>query len=148
MKESFVKLLGILLILTTVSSLVSCKKNILEPSLEGTWVEIDSTASQKPTGCELVINLSSGDVTLCGFNFIQPKNVVAIFAKKDAKLFAKGGQMFYRQKKADFLWIAPIAKEDLYFIDYDFEGQFLWIIGDNTNEKISAKGVGKLFKKK
>ena len=70
-----------------------------------------------------------------------------ITTRKKARLIIDNGQMFYRQKKSDFFWITPIARDDIYFMDYDFEGSFLWIIGDNTDAKATAKGMGKVFKK-
>lgn len=122
-----------------------CNNDFFEPSIEGTWIEIDSTSTQNPTGCTLTIDKENGEVTLCGFTFVHPYNVVTMTTKQRAKLFIKDGQMFYRQKKADILWIAPIARKDHYFIDYDLDGQFLWIIGDNSDNKTSAIGKGKVF---
>ena len=124
-----------------------CKKDLFEPSIEGTWIEIDNTTTQIPTGCTFTVNKSSGEVSLCGFTFVHPRNVVTATTRSKAKLVVDGGQMYYRQKKADIFWIASIAREDLYFIDYDFEGEFLWIVGDNTDTKTTAKGVGKVFMK-
>jgi hypothetical protein len=124
-----------------------CRKDLFEPDIEGTWIEINNTSSQNPTGCQLVIDKTSGEVTLCGFQFVHPANVVTITTQKKARLIVDHGQMFYRQKKADFLWMVPIGREDIYFIDYDFEGSFLWIIGDNSSAKASAKGAGKVFRK-
>jgi len=128
----------------------SCSKDNVAPDIEGIWIEIDSTTTQNPTGCELVIDKKEGEVTLCGFNMVHPKNVVSLFVRSDAKLFIKDGQMWYRQKKSDFLWVAPIARQDLYFIDYEFEGQFLWIVGEDSETKVAVKGRpgAKLFKKK
>jgi hypothetical protein len=125
-----------------------CNKDLFEPDVEGTWIELNNTTDQVPTGCELVIDRSAGEVSLCGFKFVHPHNVVAAFVRQKARLVIQDGQMFYRQKKADILWIAPIAREDLYFIDYEFEGEFLWIVGDDTDSKKPAKGTGKVFKKK
>lgn len=138
---------AVFLLLISCSFQWSCKKSIFEPSIEGTWIEIDNTTDQNPLNCELKIDKTNGEVVLCGFNFVQPYNVVTITTRQKARLIIENGQMYYRQKKADILWLAPIAKEDLYFIDYDFEGQFLWIIGDDTNSKTTAKGLGKVFKK-
>lgn len=135
-------------IIICAAVLNSCNKNPFEPSIEGTWVEIDNTTTQTPLGCELIIDKSSGDVTLCGIKFVHPYNVVTLTTKKRATLVVKDGQMYYKQKKADILWIAPIAKELIYFLDYDLDGQFLWIIGDDTSSKVTAKNVGRVFKKK
>lgn len=134
-------------LLLFVCSLIftGCKGDLFEPSIEGTWIEIDSTSTKNPTGCKLLIDKENGEVTLCGFMFVHPHNVVTLTTKKKAKLIIRDGQMHYRQKKADFLWIAPIAKEDHYFIDYDIDGEFLWIVGDNSQSKTSAIGVGKVF---
>jgi hypothetical protein len=118
------------------------------PSFNGTWIEIDNTTNQNPTGCELVIEEDEGEVSLCGFKFVHPNNVATATNRHKARLVIRDGQMFYRQKYADALWLAPIAREDLYFIDYDFEGDFLWIIGDDTETKITAKDAGRVFKKK
>lgn len=141
----YLKKLSCLLVLTLSIFFASCKKNIFEPSVNGTWIEIDNIVTQTPTGCTLVIDEENEEVSLCGFKFVHPHNVVTLTTKKKARLFIKDGQMYYRQKKADILWIAPIAKEDHYFIDYDFENEFLWIIGDDSRSKVTAKGLGKVF---
>ena len=138
------------LLLAAAGALVfisGCRKDLFEPSIEGIWIEIDNTTGQNPTGCQLIIDKTNGDVTLCGFQFVHPSNVVTITTRKKARLIIDNGQMFYRQKKSDFFWITPIARDDIYFMDYDFEGSFLWIIGDNTDAKATAKGMGKVFKK-
>lgn len=122
-----------------------CIKSTVEPNLDGTWIEIDNTTSQTPTGCQLTINKSTGKVSLCGFEYVQPNNVVTVTTKKKARLYAEDGQIFYRQRDADILWIAPISKEDHYFIDYDLDGDFLWVIGETTSTKTTAKDVGKVF---
>lgn len=122
-----------------------CVKNTVEPSLDGTWIEINNTTSQIPTGCEFTINTSTGKVSLCGFEYVQPNNVVTLTTKKKARLYAKDGQIFYRQRDADILWIAPISKEDHYFIDYDLDGEFLWIVGETSSTKTTALNTGKVF---
>ena len=137
--------LSCFLLFTSSILLNGCKSDLFEPSIEGTWIEIDSTTTKNPTGCKLVIDKENGEVTLCGFMFVHPHNVVTLTTKKKAKLIIRDGQMHYRQKKSDFLWIAPIAREDHYFIDYDIDGEFLWIVGDNSQSKTSAIGVGKVF---
>jgi hypothetical protein len=146
MKTNFSKFLS-LLIITSAAIFSGCKKEFIQPSMEGTWIEIDGTATLNPTGCKLVIDKSTGDVSLCGFDFVHPFNVVTMTTKKKARLFIEDGQMFYRQKNADILWITPIAKEDIYFMDYAFDGPYLWINGDNTGLKTGAKGVGQVFMK-
>lgn len=125
----------------------ACQKDIFEPSLDGTWIEIDSISTQNPTGCKLVINGEEGEVSLCGFPVVHPHNVVTLTTKKRARLYMKDGQMWYRQKRSDILWVAPIARQDLYFMDYDFEGKFLWVIGDDSETKVTARNHGKLFMK-
>ncbi|MFL5764302.1 MAG: hypothetical protein ACJ77K_10220 [Bacteroidia bacterium] len=140
-------LIGILLFLLVIL-MNGCSKNSVDPDINGTWIEIDSMATQRPTGCELQIDKEKGDVIYCGFQFIQPKNTVGLFIRPDAKLYIKNGQMWYRQKKSDFVWIFPVAKQDLYFIDYDLNGDFLWIIGENTDTKTPAMNKGKLFMRK
>jgi len=141
------KLLAFTVIAITIL-FISCKKSLFEPTINGTWVEINNTTDQVATGCELVVDEASGDVTLCGFNFVHPRNSVSALAAPRSKLVVGKGQMYYKQKTSSFLWIAPIGREDLYFMDYDFEGQFLWIVGENTNIKSDAKGSGRVFKKK
>ncbi len=145
--KTHISALSQLLLALTLLTVTSCKNDIFEPSLDGTWIEIDSTSTQNPTGCKLIIDQENGEVSLCGFTFVHPHNVVTITTRKKAKLFIKNGQMFYRQKKADFLWMTSIAHEDHYFIDYDIDGNFLWIIGDNSDTKVSAVGTGKVFVK-
>jgi hypothetical protein len=138
---------SIFLFLATLLIASGCYKNKVEPSMDGTWVEIDNIDSMNPTGCELVIDKDKGNVSMCGFDFIHPKNVMAIFVRADAQLFIEEGQFYYRQKKADILWVAPIAHEDLYFLDYEFEGNFLWVKGENTSAKTGAKNGGRVFMK-
>jgi hypothetical protein len=48
-----------------------CKKEKTEPSLAGTWTEIDNTTSQAPLGCELRIDVGSGDVSLCDIKIVH-----------------------------------------------------------------------------
>jgi hypothetical protein len=145
--KTLINLLIAALIFWLILMMNGCSKDLDEPSLDGTWVEIDSTTSQNPTGCKLTIDQKKGDVTYCGFNFIQPKNTIGLFIRKDAKLFIKDGQMYYRQKKSDFLWLVSIAHEDIYFADYDIDGDFLWLIGETSTSKTTAKNRGKLFKR-
>jgi hypothetical protein len=64
-----------------------------------------------------------------------------------SKLFIENGQMYYKQRTADVLWVVPVAKENHYFLDYDLDGQFLWIVGNDTDAKVTAKGTGRVFKK-
>jgi hypothetical protein len=122
-----------------------CMKSTVEPSLDGTWIEIDNTSSQTPTGCTLTIDKSSEKINMCGFEYIQPKNVVTVTTRRNARLYVENGQMFYRQKDADVLWIAAISREDHYFMDYALDGEFLWVVGENTSTKTNPVNQGKVF---
>lgn len=124
----------------------SCEKQNLEPNIDGTWIEIDNTSNQNPTGCEFTVDKYSGKVTLCGFNLVQPKDVFISF-RNNSKLNVEDGQFFYEQKNAKIMWMLPVAT-NLYFIDYDFEGEFLWIVGESTKSKTTALNVGRVFIKK
>ncbi|MCE3226097.1 MAG: hypothetical protein K0S32_648 [Bacteroidetes bacterium] len=136
------------LVITAILAFGGCTKNNVDPDIYGTWIEINNTTDKLPSGCELNIDQATGDVTLCGFDFIHPPNVAAAFVRKDARLIIKDGQMSYRHKNASFLWLVSIHREDLYFADYTFEGSFLWLVGDKSKTKATAKNVGKLFMRK
>jgi hypothetical protein len=148
MRNKSVRAFSGFLIIGVLFLWTSCKKNFLEPSIEGTWIEIDNTTNKNPTGCELIIDKGSGDVSLCGFKFVHPYNVVTVTTNTRSNLIIADGQMYYKQKVAGFLWLFPVAKQELYFLDYDFDGEFLWIIGDDSHAKVTAKGAGKVFKRR
>lgn len=140
---------GVIVMIASLVFLINaCTKELLGPSLDGTWIEVDNTTDQNPTGCELIINQSEGYVSLCGMNVLQPYNAISLLAEKRARLFIRDGQLFFREKKSSLLWIVPILKEDLYFMDFDIDGDFLWIVDENTNTKTTAKDVGKVFIRK
>jgi len=126
---------------------LSCKKNSLEPILDGTWEEINNTTDQVPTGCNLFISNANSEVSMCGINMAHPYNANTYFLSDKAKLNIKDGQIWYKERVMRVLWVVPVYK-DIYFIDYDFDGIFLWIKGDNTSAKTTAKGVGQVFRKK
>lgn len=126
----------------------SCKKAKLEPDLEGTWIHINNPIDQIPTGCELLIDKSSGEVVLCGAAFVHPYNVVAMGLPEKAKLVAEDGQMYFKQKRVDALWIPMPGHEKLYFLDYEFDGDLLWIVQENTEALTSAYNTGMVFRKK
>jgi hypothetical protein len=130
-----------------VALLTGCRKSILEPDIEGTWIQIDDKTNQNPVGCELTVSRSSGEVSLCGTLFVHPYNVVALGVPEKAKLFARDGQIWYKQKRADFLFIPLPGKEEHYFLDYEFDGDFLWVIHDDSDSFVSAKDNGMLFKR-
>jgi hypothetical protein len=125
-----------------------CTKNLFEPDIEGTWEEINNTTDQIPTGCDLVINKSAGHVSLCGVSLVHPYNTVSAFGREKARLIVEDGQMHYKQNDLSLLLIVPAHSREIYFLDYDFEGKFLWIIGENTSAKMTATGAGKVFRKK
>ncbi|TND09098.1 MAG: hypothetical protein FD123_1501 [Bacteroidetes bacterium] len=134
--------------LCAMIALFGCGKTFVEPDLNGTWAEIDSTTTQNLTGCELVIDENSGDVILCGVQMVHPYNAIALPNPDQAKLVTKNGQMYYKQQRGSFLLIDMPGNKKHYFLDYEFDGSFLWIIGDNTETFVPAKNNGRVFKKK
>lgn len=127
--------------------LISCSQSDIEPNIEGAWIEIDNTSNQNPTGCEFNVDKESGKVTYCGFDFVQPKNVALAINRRNSKLFVEDGQFFYRENTMGLL-LVPVDHDDLFFIDYEWDGEFLWIVGEDTSAKTNAINVGRVFKKK
>jgi hypothetical protein len=127
----------------------SCKKGLFEPNIDGTWREMKSKTDTSLTGCTLEIDKTGGNVTYCGIPFVHPSNVTAAFVKSSARLIIDNGQMYYREKKSSFFYLFPIAHDDLYFMDYEFDGSYLWVIGDASKTKSAVKGTpgAKIFRR-
>jgi hypothetical protein len=128
---------------------ISCKKTSLEPNIAGTWREMKSPADTSLTGCTLEIDQKNGDVSYCGIPVVHPRDVLAYVIKTPAKLFARNGQMYYREEKEDVFYVVPVLYDNLYFMDYEFDGPYLWVIGDASKNKVPVKGApgAKIFRR-
>jgi hypothetical protein len=126
-------------------TLVSSCKKIIANQVYGTWHEINNTEDMELMNCEFIVNKENEEVSLCGFKFIQPSNSISIFSPQDAKLNIKDGRISYKQFRSSLLWIIPIAGEEHHFIDYAFDGDFLWIIGNDSDTWTNPVGVGRVF---
>ena len=137
-------LLGIVLFINT-----SCKKKSSDPSVNGTWREMKSPTDTSLTGCTLEIDEKNGNVAYCGIPLIHPHDVTAYILKSSAKLVIQGGQMYYHERKETLFYVVPIVYDDLYFMDYELDGDYLWIIGDDSKSKTAVKGVAgaKVFRR-
>lgn len=129
-----------------VTLVLSCDKHNAE-KVYGTWHEINNTEDMDPTGCEFVVDKESEEITLCGFKYVQPSNSVAVFASEKAKLNIKNGRISYHQKRTSIFWMIPIGGKEHYFIDYAFEGDFLWIMGNDSDTWVDPTGIGRVFTK-
>lgn len=139
MKKALLVGLGTMLFFT------ACKKNDVELSMDGKWIEISDVQSETPTGCTLEISKSDGTVKICGVKQVHPENIKTLTTRPQAKLFVENGQMFYRQKDMGLLWVASIHYKDLYFMDYVLDGKYLWVVGDDTDKTTAAVGSGRVF---
>ncbi len=120
-----------LFVVAMAVSMVACKKPYIDPALEGAWIEVNPVTKQTFSGaCEFAIG--SSDVAYCGYSPIM--NI------SKTKLWADGGQVWYRQK------IGIITTEE-YLYDYKADGAYMWIKEENTDAKTNASLNGKLFKR-
>lgn len=96
----------------------SCKKETTwETPLNGTWVEESSNNSRSlPSTCN--IQFQDGVMILCDESIGENLN-------KKSKLHAQNGQIWISYKLS-------FRKHEEYRYDYQFEGEYLWIMEETT----------------
>lgn len=143
----------IIAFILTGTVLLSCKKERIDPELEGNWRFVqDSTntaryaynncdeyfiyfslTSSPPNPCYLTI--TKEDVQLCN------NSCVSFFAENsDAKrAWAKDGQIYFKSTGFGFR-----VDVDFYF-DYDLVGDTLWVVRETSSSKVDAMVEGMRF---
>lgn len=118
------KILILFVLITTL--LFSCKKEIAwDTPLNGTWVEVTTNNTKAlPSNCTLEFN--DGVMIICDESIGENLN-------HDSQIFANNGQ----------IWISyrlSFRKHEEYRYDYQFDGEYLWIMEETTAQFNSIIG--------
>ena len=118
MKNIFPYLLVVAVLLS------SCKKDAgWDTPLNGKWVEVSNYSSRAlPSNCDL--EFDNGVMVICG------ESVGADLNQK-SEVFARDGQVWISYKLS-------FRKHEEYRYDYQFEGEYLWIIEETTSHLTSV----------
>lgn len=97
----------------------SCKKQeSWETPLDGVWVEeSNNNARSLPSKC--TIQFQKGTMVICDESVGKDLN-------KDSKIYAQNGQIWISYKLS-------FRKHEEYRYDYEFEGEYLWIMEETTS---------------
>jgi hypothetical protein len=108
------------ILLSIVSSILftSCKKEVFwDMPLNGTWVEVtNNNPKALPSNC--TIEFADGVMVICDESIGANLN-------HDSKIFANNGQVWISYKLS-------FRKHEEYRYDYQFEGEYLWIMEETT----------------
>ncbi len=126
------RLFFIVMVTIFTIGLSSCEKAeqlSIEKDLRNTvWIDVDNP------NCDLIIGTDA--VILCGYNLA---GIAGIPDSENRKVRARYGQIKWK------FWYDT---NFTYILDYEFDGEYLWVVKDNTDVHVPCIGYGRKFVRK